>query len=35
VLGVLPRRGGLLAIRGNVSERIIGVLKDSDVMTFS
>jgi len=35
VLGVLPRRGGLLAIRGNVSERIMGKLLDSDVMTFS
>lgn len=35
ILGVLPRRGGLLAIRGNVSERIMGALSDSDVMTFS
>lgn len=35
ILGVLPRRGGLLAIRGNVSERIMGRLQDSDVMTFS
>lgn len=35
VLGVLPRRGGLLAMRGNVSERIMGQLIEKDVMTFN